>query len=133
MFLYAVQSMIPHTGCIFVLLNYIKLCFCSLHFTFFLHKITVSRTFLFPLQLFFRSEPHYCWSCSLLPLPRLYSVLNHPTVINKQITHPHFLHIASNTVYISFDVIVIALVPVCLHLLHTHNRIIVLRFTKLIS
>ena len=127
-FLYAVQSMTPHTGCMIVLLNYINV-FCSLHFTFFLLQMTVSRPLPFPCS-YPRSELHHCWSCSLLPLPRLYSLLNHPAVIDKHITHPQFLHIASSTVYISFDVIVIALAPVCLHLLHTHNRIIIIRFTK---
>ena len=61
---------------------------------------------LFPFPCSYpRSEPHHCWSCSLLPLPRLYSLLNHPAVVNKHITHPQFMHIALFTEYISFDVI----------------------------
>ena len=67
---------------------------------------------------------------SYLYIPHLYSLVNHPAVINKHITHPQLLDIASYTVYISFDVIVVALALVCLHLLHTHNGIIVIRFTK---
>ena len=96
-FLYAVQSMTPHTGCMIVLLNYINMFLLPP-----LLQMTVSRPLPFPLQLS-SFEPYHCWSCSLLPLPSLYSLLNHPAVINKHITHPQFLHIA---VYISFDVIV---------------------------
>ena len=125
-FLYAVQSMTPHTGCMIVLLNYINVFLLPpLHILFAANDYL--DIFLFPCS-YPRSEPHHCWSCSLLPLPHLYSLLNHPAVINKHITHPQFLHIASSTVYISFDVIVVALALVCLHLLHTHNRIIVIRF-----
>ena len=96
---------------------------CSLYFTFFLLQMTVSQSLPFPCS-YRRSEPHHCRSCSLLPLISLYSLLNHPSVINKHITHPQFLHIASFTVYISFNAIVVALAPVCLHLLRTHNRIL---------
>ena len=57
--------------------------------------------FLFPCS-YPPSEPYHCWSCSLLPLPSLYSLLNHPAVINKHITHPQFLHIASSSVLYLF-------------------------------
>ena len=92
------QSMTPHTGCMIVLLNYIKV--FLLHP---LHILFASNDCLsfFPFPCSYpRSEPHHCWSCSLLPLPRLYSLLNHPAVISKPITHPQFLHIASSTVYL---------------------------------
>ena len=106
-----------------------KLYICSLHFTFFFaSNYCVS---LFPSPCSYPcSEPHHCWSCSLLPLPHLYSLLNHPAVINKHITHPQFLHTALFTVYISFDAIVVALAPDCLHLLHTHNSINIIGFVK---
>ena len=111
-FLCAVQSMTPHTGCMIVLLNYINVFLLPP-----LHILLASNDCLsfFPFPCSYpRSEPHHCWRCSLLPLPRLYSLLNHPAVISKPITHLQFLHITSSTVYISFDVIVIVIPPVCL-------------------
>ena len=124
-FLYAVQSMTPHIGCMIVLLNYINVFLLPPLHILFASYDCVSSIFPSPCS-YPRLEPHHCWSCSLLhvPLPRLYSLLNHPAVINNHNTHSHFLHIAFFTVHISFDPIVFALAPVCLHLLHTHNRII---------
>ena len=111
-FLYAVQSMTPHTGCMIVLLNYINV--FLLPPLYILFPVNDCLGLFLPPYSYPRSEPHHCWSCSLLPLPHLYSLLNHPALVNKLITHPQFLHIASFTVYISSEAIVIALVPVCL-------------------
>ena len=129
-FLYAVQTMTPHTGCMILLLNYINSFLLPPLHILFASNDCVQMTVFNPPCSYPRSEPHHCWSCSLLPLPRLYSLLNHPTVINKHIIHAQFLHIALFNVYITFDAIVIALAPVCFHLLHTHNRIIIIHFTK---
>ena len=114
-----------------VLLSYIKCVFAPSTSHSFCFKGLYLGFFLSPCN-YPRSEPYHCWSYSLLhvPLPRLYSLLNHRAVINKHIIHPQFLHIALFTVYISFDAIVFALKPVCLRLLHMHNPIIIICFTK---
>ena len=98
-FLYAVQSMTPHTGCMIVLLHNINMFLLRPLHILFASNDCISASSL-PSAVILVSEPHHCWSCSLLPLPRLYSLLNHPAVISKPITHPQFLHIASSTVYL---------------------------------
>ena len=123
--------MTPHTGCMIVLLNYINVFFLPPLHILFESNDCVSASSLPPAVILVRSLITAGAVLSYtVPLPRLYNLLNHPAVINKLITHFQFLHIALFTVYISFDAIVFALAPVCLYLLHTQNRRIIIRFTK---
>ena len=129
-FLYAVQTMAPHTRCMIVLLNYIKAFLLPPLHILFASNDCISTSSIPPAVILVLSLITAGVVLSYIPLPPLYSLLNHYAVINKNITHPQFLHIAFFTTYISFDVIVIALAPVCFHLLHTHKCIIIIRFTK---